>query len=355
MKRKRILICIAACICLLAILFSVFWFVPVLRYEIFGISLKTDDFLPSPDVAKGFYAGMEATLSEAQGAEISQALAALAPKALTCEPMTGGLRWIDAKSGELLCLLFQYQRPYRYTGDSEKLAAINSWEFDALGMMIAGNEILVIKFTDSENEQEETRISLSFSKNDMDEFKRIVSKMVAQGITNPMGVQRESNAQWPATETENLFHEPDTVVVKNAEQSTKLSTEQKNQVYSSLSVMKNMQALPITGPYGGREVYTPKAVYADMESNPCVEFRYDKSYRFEGVFAQILSENTEKEPQNMELAVEFDSIVLILYESGAMVVFGQAGLYESAISVYRQFDFGPGYAAFRAEVLSLIA
>lgn len=353
MKRKKVLI-VVACICLLAVFCSICWFVPVLRYEIFGIPFKTDVFLPPSDVTMGFYAGEETLLSEAQSEEISQAFEALISGEITCEPMEKELKWYRTKSGSSLCLFFQYKHPYRYAGDFKALNTVNSWEFEALGVVITENEIVVIIFSDYESEREEAQIKISVGEADMAEFERIVSRTIAQGITNPMKLKRQSDSAWPAIETEKLFVVPDTVVVKNAEQSTVLSVEQENQVYDAFLSMQNTQALPITGPYGRREIYTPEAVYEEIESHPCVEFRYDKSYRFEGVFAQLRSETADEELKDMEWTVEFDSIVLILYENGAMMVFGKNGLYKSVISFYRKFDFGPGYVDFRAEVLSLI-
>jgi hypothetical protein len=81
-----------------------------------------------------------------------------------------------------------------------------------------------------------------------------------------------------------------------------------------------------------------------------LEFCYDRRYSFNGVFSQWYEETgAEVTP----ISFEFDSIVLILYETRAMIIVCRDGLYES-VSATRSYDFGDGYSAFRDEVLSLI-
>ena len=352
MKHNKRLIAFAACVFLLVSLFSVCWFVPVLRYEIFGIPIKTDVLFSPTDDATGFYAGIETPLSKAQSEKISRAFEALIAKGLSCEPITGGVRW-SYKDGALVCLSFQYKYPYHYVGDLENLKAVGSPEFEALGMMIYETEMFIIKFSDTDNGRDEAYFALSLSEADIDSFVGIVAQTAC--FPNPMGIRREPIAAQPAVEEAKLFSVPSSMTVKNKERATELSAEQKDQIYDAFLRMQTMQALPTVGPFGRFEIYTPKAVYEEIDSNPCVEFRYEKRYRYTGTVAQILSENADEVPQDLELTVEFDSIVLILYDFGAMVIFGQNGLYKSAINVfYRQMDFGPGYADFRAEVLSLV-
>ena len=80
---------------------------------------------------------------------------------------------------------------------------------------------------------------------------------------------------------------------------------------------------------------------------PCLELEYRKRHRYVGTLG------TEK-PLSQKPFV-FDAALLVLQEEHIVVIIKQGSRYCGIDDMPKALHFGPGYATFRAEVLSLIA
>ena len=353
-RKKRLWITSISVLCLCAILFSLFWFVPALKYEIFGIPIKTDVFLPEPDRMVGYYAGTEVILSDEHREMIYDAFVSfMDTSVISAEQKKTNIRWDDQKA-DSLCVEFCYDRPYRYEGSVEKIHIPSGLTFDVMGISISFNQVSLVGFLEGQRVDEEQAIALKLE-NDAALLESVIGPAIAGGIPNPMGAPLEtSNAQVLATDV--LFEKPDAMRIARNGKSLQLSDAQRDQLFAAFSDMRNLQEHPQTGPYGVREIYTAQQVYENMNNSTCLEFRYDQRRSFHGIMAQLCPHESDGEWGELRLSFAFDSIVMLIDENNHVgIVIGKDGLYRASLDFYRSFDFGPGYSDFCAKVLEASA
>ncbi len=116
--KKKVLIISVSVICLIAILFSILWFVPELRGNVLGIPIKTVEFVPFPNVIMCRYAEREFVFSVEQSETIHQAFLELVPTLLKSEGTLQNARAInDTPWSPCMFLEFSYDLLYRYVGN----------------------------------------------------------------------------------------------------------------------------------------------------------------------------------------------------------------------------------------------
>ena len=353
-KKKKIIIILISALCLCAILFSVLWFVPVLRFNVLGVSNKTQEFLPRPKIVKGYYADQTALLAKERQEELYDAFMELIPKLTTCEVRNSlALNW-SLKKKSSLCLEFRYRQVYEYTdtlGDAAK--GIQLLPFDTIGLNVMKDYITLMPFLNGDPAGGGEGLLLTFD-GGCASFQALAKSTVADAISNPMGVPRQTVNTQPI-HTDQLLVSPDSMVLSHNGEAFELSDTQRDRIYAAFTEMDEAQdGYPRYGPYGQRTEYTNAEVYENMKTHPCLEFRYDQRHCFDGVFAQWYQAAEPGQETDWRVAFEVDSVVLILYETTAMIIYGTDGLYESTSGMYRSYDFGEGYSAFRSEVLSLM-
>ncbi|MBQ9802116.1 MAG: hypothetical protein IJW51_03500 [Clostridia bacterium] len=129
---KKTLIVLAYILCICAMLFSICWFVPYLRYRVLRIPIETETFLPKPDEIVVAYGDKEFVLNDVQRKTLYRLFADVAVHINRYERGTAEkkinkqeLRWE-----------FRYHCRYKYTGTlySERAAFEKPFSFDAITM-----------------------------------------------------------------------------------------------------------------------------------------------------------------------------------------------------------------------------
>ena len=352
-KRKKLpLITGISVLCLFAILFSLFWFVPELKYKVFGIPIKTDAFLPDPDRMTGYYAEAEVVISDEDQTRIYETVSSFMTTAvISIEQIQAGARWEDQKA-DSLCVEFRYNSPYQYEGSDDKFYILSGMTFDTIGISIFFDQVSLVVFLEGQR-TEERRIALKFE-SEVALLEEVIASSVASGVPNPMGAVM-APSHMPMLETDVLLEKPDAMRIAGNGKSLRLSDAQRDQLYTAFLEMSSMQSHPYTGPYGVREIYTPEQVYEKMSSCVCLEFQYDQRRSSNGIVAQLRPQEPDGEWSELRHSFTFDSIVILIDEHDNIgIVIGKNGLYRAVTDFYRGFDFGSGYPAFRAEVLALV-
>lgn len=357
--KKKIMITAVSVLCFVAILFSVCWFVPVLRYEIFGTPIKAKTFFPRPDSVTGLYAMETANFSKEQGEAIHEALVQLMGQISSCESTYGtALDNNEFGMARYKAVRLNYTREYTLTGEVCGLS--DPWGdhvFDAVVIVLYEDHLFVgpcyreaLLWEDQKGAQ---GVALYFSSG-YDAFEQLVTDALAAGL-DPFGVAR-APVDTHTVEAFDVENEPDAIVFKKNGTAIRLSDAQKTQLYSSfVEVNEAQEGWPRKYPYGIKMEYTVTQAYKDLKANPCLEFRYDQRQRYEGIFAQTDPTSPDESVSYHEVSVEFDAVTLVILRDDAIrVILYKDGLYQGAFNTYSALSFGEQGKAFFAEVLSLV-
>ena len=342
---KRIKSILLFCLCILIVSSSI-------------VSCKKDDsetdvFLPQPDRIEGMYAGKKLAFSQEQKEQVYTAFVNMMPSLKKCE---------RAEERELIpmeyekndfSLNFQYDSEHTYVGElSGVFNPIGNQAFDSVLLVVGENDLRLAPCKGGEMFQDAYgQVLLAFGEK-YSEFKYEVIKNIIACMPDPFDIERDS-LNTEVLSTSNFLDRPDSMVLGNGERAIKLSDVQKEQIYTAFSQMNaSREGYPKF--YGvSKQRFTVAEVYEMLETKSCLEFRYDQRRQFSGILAQ--TELEEGQVNYQEESFAFDAICLVLDENGMRIIIYKDGLYQSVTDYSTNFDFGPGYAAFRAEVLSLIA
>lgn len=135
MKKRKMLILGLAVFCLLAILFSVFWFVPYLRIEVLKIPVRTDVLLPKPDMIVLYFGEQSFALTESEQKDLYQAFSTMLASVESC--VRGDHFGETAK----IRFEFQYRQPYRYVGtlQTDMPLCEKPFTYDSVSMTFVGS------------------------------------------------------------------------------------------------------------------------------------------------------------------------------------------------------------------------
>ena len=351
-KRKKTIIIFISVICLCSILLLVFWSVPVLRWQVFGVPIETDQFLPEPDSIAGYYANQEVIFSEERQNTIYNAFLQLMPHLTKTE----SIQYYDKSSviDKAFCLEFRYKHRYSYINSD---ALITNTPFDAVFCVLYddGTMSAIALLEGEKNDSKGVRLTFE---EDFAQFQETVKIALGNSLPHPMGVPQEAVGT-TVIETSKFLDFPASMVFAEDGESFKLSEEQKNQIHTAFLKMEEVRAGYIRGPANVvKSQYTLENLYEDMVNNPCLEFRYDRRYRFSGTVIQYdplpIEDLPEQEITYVKKTLEYDSIIIVLMPNGVRIAIGCGGLYESiGGGTNGLYGLGDGYPAFRNEVLSL--
>ena len=142
-RQKRLLIALLSVFCLLAVLFSLFWFVPYRRHWNFRKTpVETTVLFPMPDEVILIQDGKAQTLDEAQIPAIYEAFAWLDSAALGTDSWQHS--YSASRTNELrreeFCVELRYKQRYKYVGEH---AAFYGEEYDALLIVKSGTSCII--------------------------------------------------------------------------------------------------------------------------------------------------------------------------------------------------------------------
>ena len=147
-RKKCLLITGISVLCLLAILFSLFWFVPYRRHWTFQKTpIETDVFLPKPDEIVCIIDGETVWLNEEQIATVHAQLLQTVPLAMGKEYYhDGGSLTRERRSENFAhtCLELRYKQRHTFVGNEY----YNGFQFDAVFLSIHGYFLVVIPYLD---------------------------------------------------------------------------------------------------------------------------------------------------------------------------------------------------------------
>lgn len=357
--KKKIIIASVSVLCLVAVLFSVCWFVPVLRYEMFGTPLKTKTFFPKPDSVTGLYAMETANFSGEQGEAMHEALLQLMEQVSSCESTFGtSLDNNEFGMAQRKALRLNYEREYTLAGEVYGLS--EPWGnhvFDAVVVVLYEDHLFVGPCYRDELAWEEQKgacgVTLYFSSG-YDAFERSVEGALAAGLPDPFGIER-TPVDPRSVEAFCVENEPNVIVFKKNGAAIQLNDAQKTQLHSAFIEVNEMQeGWPRKYLHAVKMEYTVTQAYKDLMENPCLEFRYDKRQKYEGIIAQTDPENPGESICYHEVSIEFDAVTFVILRDDAIrMILYKNGLYQGVFDTYHAISFGDQGKTFFANVLSL--
>ena len=316
----------------------------------------TDDarFLPAPDRITGYYAGQSITLSNAQRDDVYDSFAKLLPHLSKCEPQADGYMVLPWYKNGNWCIELCYDEAITFLGSLGEISnPVGDRPFDSFFMVVFKDGILAVPcsggliFRDAYG-----KVWLEFG-NESAAFYNLVQGVITDSMPNPFGIEREA-VNTEIVQTECFLPKPQEIVVKSNGISVKLSDVQRDQIYAAyISMDERQEGYPRLGEVIKTE-YTPASAYQELDFCTCIEFRYEQRQQYTGPILEIVPEASGEETKYISGTFVFDSVVLIIHENGIKLLQCTNGLYEGFTNYTTAYDFGPGYADFRAEVLSLV-
>ena len=145
-RKKRLWITSISVLCLCAILFSVFWFVPYRRHWTFRKTpIETDVFLPEPDEIICIIDGEKVWLDEEQIATVHTQLLETVPLAMGKEYYHDGGSLTHLKRSDnfdYTCLELRYKQRHTFVGNEY----YSGFQFDAVFLSLHGYFLVVIPY-----------------------------------------------------------------------------------------------------------------------------------------------------------------------------------------------------------------
>ena len=182
-------------------------------------------------------------------------------------------------------------------------------------------------------------------------------QLIAACIGNPTGVPTHT-VNTDAVETATFAARPDAILVKGEGDTVQLSEAQAEEIYDAFERMNAARDGYIRGPANVCKCYyTLEEVYADIDAEGFIEFRYDRRQHFSGTLYQY-DPDPEWGPEEttyVEEDLTYDSVLLLLGGRTTRIIGSVDGLYFclTGRAPNGGFDFGPDFQAFCEEAKAL--
>lgn len=247
-------------VCLLSILFAIFWFVPYLRVHVLKVPQKTEALFPKPDAVVLHYAGQDFTLTASESEVLYQTLLRGMADMTSCE-YGGGL----SMGGRAIYFEFQYHNRYQYVGDAN---GKEPFTFDALSMTCENNRLCLIPKLDgiAYNLDESGLAYLRFQ--DTAVYADMIDLAERYTVERLLQIPRDLVDEQAAES--NIFPaKPDVLILYREGHATELTGEKLAQLYEkcAATVENSLVWFSLEGAYH----------CADMvQEGVCIELRYHK-------------------------------------------------------------------------------
>lgn len=282
-KSKNKVQIILAVLCLVAVLFSVFGFVPYLRLQVLRVPENTKLLFPVPDEIVVHYGDLAITLNAMESAKIYAACLQLVPKIKDC------VRDKEAEvpqytSENAFYWEFRYEHRYRYVGtlDTPTPFTSRSFTYDALVMSICSDYTLRItranggrmKHVDGKGELR-LKTDTGFIYDLSSALEGIVMHHMLGGSEIALADEND------AVKTDTFVQMPDKVVLCQNGEVVTLGQAEAEEVYGMLSAMAASYTVSLLPPIPHRSVWQSGQQIREVRDKILIGLLYNDNLYYE--------------------------------------------------------------------------